>query len=146
MRSLTRVAGLAASLALTLGSIPAAAQVYPPPITTPPPGYAPQSAAPPPAPAPRYHGDEGYYGGRDYRRYRAHYYRRHYRRYHRHYYYHRRYAYGCHRRNGAIGAVAGAVGGGIIGSAITHGNPAFTMIGAGAGALTGHALGRSSGC
>lgn len=142
MRSLALVAVFAASLFLNLGSGSAEAQVYPPPINTPPPGYSPAPPPGPPAgPPPR--ADYGRYdGGHHYRRYRVRY-DRHYRRYYRY----RRYAYaGCHRRNGRIGAVAGAVGGGIIGAAITHGNPAFTMIGAGAGALTGHALGRSSGC
>jgi hypothetical protein len=126
MRSLMMIAGLGASLALMLGAGPAGAQVYPPPINEPPPGYA----NPPPAPPAPVH--------------RA-YYRHHAYRHYRHY---RRYGYaGCRYRRhraGAIGAVAGAVGGGIIGSALTHGNPAFALVGAGAGALTGHAIGRSS--
>jgi len=53
----------------------------------------------------------------------------------------------CHYRRhraGAIGAVAGAVGGGIIGAALTHGAAGPTLLGAGAGALTGHALARGS--
>jgi outer membrane lipoprotein SlyB len=53
----------------------------------------------------------------------------------------------CHaqsHRSGAIGAVAGAIGGGIIGSAIAHGNGPSTLLGAGAGALAGHAIGKSS--
>ena len=136
MRSLTPVAGLCASLALMLGSVPAGAQVYQPPINTPPPGY---NQPPPPAAAPA-RPDYQPYAGPHYVRYQHRY-------YHHYYYRHGGYAYaGCHRRNGRIGAVAGAVGGGIIGAAITHGNPAFTMIGAGAGALTGHALGRNSRC
>jgi hypothetical protein len=130
MRSMTRVVVLLASTASVLGAGSVGAQVYPPPISEPPPGYynPPPGPPPGPAPGPYYHA-----------RYRHHYYR--------HY---RGYAYaGCgyrRHRSGAIGAVAGAVGGGIIGAAITHGNPAFTMIGAGAGALTGHAIGRNSGC
>jgi len=62
-----------------------------------------------------------------------------------HYYhdYHRNCAYERHR-SGAIGAVAGAVGGGIIGGAITHGRAGGTLLGAGAGALTGNALARHS--
>jgi len=47
-------------------------------------------------------------------------------------------------RSGAIGAVAGAIGGGIIGSRLTHGGAGGTLLGAGAGALTGHALARST--
>ena len=130
MRSMTRVVVLLASAAYVLGAGSVGAQVYPPPISEPPPGYYNPPPGPPPGPAP---------GPYNHARYRHHDYR--------HY---RRYAYaGCgyrRHRSGAIGAVAGAVGGGIIGAAITHGNPAFTMIGAGAGALTGHAIGRNSGC
>ena len=65
---------------------------------------------------------------------------------HRHYYQHpvyRNCRYETHRR-GAIGAVAGAVGGGIIGSALTHGRAGGTLLGAGAGALTGSAIARNS--
>jgi hypothetical protein len=63
---------------------------------------------------------------------------------HRYYHdYHRNCAYERHR-SGAIGAVAGAVGGGIIGGAITHGRAGGTLLGAGAGALTGNALARHS--
>jgi len=47
-------------------------------------------------------------------------------------------------RAGAIGAVAGTFGGGIIGAAATHGNPAYTMLGAGLGALTGSLIGHNS--
>jgi hypothetical protein len=163
MRSLTLVAGLVASLALTTGSGPAGAQPY--------------YAYPP-------YGGYGYYppyGGYDYyppyrayayypppysRPYLYHYYHHHYRHYY-HPYYHRPYyypnyhpyyhpyyrhywgyapascGYGRHRA-GAIGAVTGAIGGGIIGSAITHGNPAYAMVGAGLGALTGNAIARNS--
>jgi hypothetical protein len=132
MGAVTRVAGLVAGLAVMLDCGAAGAQVYPPPIANPPPP-APRYYQPPAEPAPyAYH-----------HRYAHRYYAHYYRHYH-------RYAYaGCgyrRHRAGAIGAVAGAVGGGIIGGAISHGNPAFTMIGAGAGALTGHAIGRSSGC
>jgi hypothetical protein len=69
---------------------------------------------------------------------------------HHHRYYDQRYyrhdggcRYQTHRR-GAIGAVAGAVGGGIIGSAMTHGGAGGTLLGAGAGALTGSAIARNS--
>ncbi|HEX3408478.1 MAG TPA: glycine zipper domain-containing protein [Caulobacteraceae bacterium] len=68
-----------------------------------------------------------------------------------HHYYHHRYYHTYYRncgyqrhRAGAIGAVAGAVGGGIIGSAITHGGAGGTLLGAGAGALTGNAIARNS--
>lgn len=130
MRSLTLAAGMATSIGCLLGFDPAAAQPYygysPPPnyYSYPPPSY---SYYQPPPSHPYYH---------------HHYYH--------HYYYHHSgyYSYaGCayqRHRSGNIGAVAGAIGGGIIGAAITHGNPAFTMIGAGAGALTGHAIGRNS--
>jgi len=68
--------------------------------------------------------------------------------YHHWHHYHRYYSReGCARanhRSGAIGAVAGAIGGGIIGSAISHGNGGATLLGAGAGALTGNAIGRNS--
>jgi len=70
----------------------------------------------------------------------------HHRYHHRHHHYYHHYR-NCHyerHRAGAIGAVAGAIGGGIIGAAITHGAAGPTLLGAGAGALTGHALARSS--
>ena len=73
------------------------------------------------------------------------YYHHHHHRYYDHRYY--RNAGGCRyqtHRNGAIGAVAGAIGGGIIGSAITHGRAGGTLLGAGAGALTGNAIARNS--
>ena len=70
--------------------------------------------------------------------YYHHYYRHHY-----HHAYYRDCRYQTHRR-GAIGAVAGAVGGGIIGSALTHGRAGGTLLGAGAGALTGSAIARNS--
>jgi outer membrane lipoprotein SlyB len=63
---------------------------------------------------------------------------------HRHY---RHYDSGCRyqkHRSGAIGAVTGAIGGGILGSALSHGNGRAALLGAGAGALTGHALARGS--
>jgi hypothetical protein len=138
MRSPTLVAGLVASLALASVAGPSGAQPY----------YD-------------YYGSNGYYYSPPPSNYYYsrpvgyaypyhHYYHRH------HYYYHHRYyryGYGYHRyaycgyrqhRAGAIGAVAGGIGGGIIGAAITHGNPAYAMVGAGLGALTGHAIGRSS--
>jgi outer membrane lipoprotein SlyB len=60
---------------------------------------------------------------------------------------HARYYRHCHyqkHRNGAIGAVSGAVGGGIIGGAMTHGSGPAVLLGAGAGALAGNALARHS--
>jgi hypothetical protein len=65
----------------------------------------------------------------------------HYRHHYHHYY--RNCGYQRHRA-GAIGAVTGAIGGGIIGSAITHGGAGGTLLGAGAGALTGNAIARNS--
>jgi hypothetical protein len=92
--------------------------------------YGPAYYGAPPPPPPHY-----YYAHPYYHHYYHHYYRAHY--------YYAGCAYRRHRA-GAIGAVAGGIGGGIIGAAITHGNPAFAMIGAGAGALTGNAIGRNS--
>jgi hypothetical protein len=66
---------------------------------------------------------------------------------HHHRYYHRTYYRNCsyeRHRAGAIGAVTGAIGGGIIGGAITHGRAGGTLLGAGAGALTGNAIARNS--
>jgi uncharacterized protein YcfJ len=71
--------------------------------------------------------------------------------YHHHYYHHGYYHHTYYRncayerhRAGAIGAVTGAVGGGIIGGAIGHGRAGPTLLGAGAGALTGNAIARNS--
>lgn len=71
--------------------------------------------------------------------------------YHHGYYHHGYYHHGYRRtcaqerhRSGAIGAVAGAIGGGIIGNRITHGGGGGTLLGAGAGALTGNALARGT--
>jgi outer membrane lipoprotein SlyB len=74
--------------------------------------------------------------------------------YHHDRYYHDRYDHryyrhdrGCRyqtHRNGAIGAVAGAFGGGIIGSRMTHGGAGGTLLGAGAGALAGNAIARNT--
>jgi outer membrane lipoprotein SlyB len=71
------------------------------------------------------------------------YYYHHHRYHHYNHPYYRNCGYERHRA-GAIGAVAGAVGGGIIGSAITHGRAGGTLLGAGAGALTGNAIARNS--
>ncbi len=63
------------------------------------------------------------------------------------YHHHHRYWHACRyqkHRAGAIGAVAGAIGGGIIGSAMTHGGAGGTLLGAGAGALTGNAVARGA--
>jgi len=71
----------------------------------------------------------------------------HYRHHHYYHYHHHYDREGCARRNhkaGVIGAIGGAAGGAIIGSAITHGNAGATLLGAGAGALAGNAIGRNS--
>lgn len=69
--------------------------------------------------------------------------RRHYRHY-RHYASNQRhYSRGCHRHsNTTIGTVGGAVGGGLIGNALTHGSVIGTVAGVGGGAWAGHALGK----
>lgn len=75
----------------------------------------------------------------------AHTYRHH--RVVRHHYYHH-YASSCHehrQRRGANGAIIGAIGGGIVGNALAGGNRLpGTMLGAGVGALAGHAVGKNS--
>ncbi|MBV9994580.1 MAG: hypothetical protein JO127_05145 [Caulobacteraceae bacterium] len=66
---------------------------------------------------------------------------------HRHYYHHWRGDGGCERhqrRAGAIGAVAGTVGGALLGGALSHGNVGGTLLGAGGGALIGHAVAKHS--
>jgi uncharacterized protein YcfJ len=74
---------------------------------------------------------------------------------HRHYHHTRRYAYDdsrarCEadrRASANRGTAIGAVGGGILGSALGGGRLGNTLLGAGAGALAGHEIGRSSsGC
>ena len=71
---------------------------------------------------------------------------------HRHHVRHRHYAYDdsrarCeasrrHRANN--GTVIGAVGGGILGSSLGGGRLGNTLLGAGAGAVAGHEIGRST--
>lgn len=67
----------------------------------------------------------------------------------RHYHHYRHYAHSnrCHQRHMANGTIIGAVGGGIVGGAMSHGNalPAVAL-GSGLGALAGHAVGARSGC
>ncbi len=61
--------------------------------------------------------------------------------------YHHRYEHRCRverHRNGAFGAIAGTIGGALIGSAITHGHAGGTLLGAGGGALAGSAIARNS--
>lgn len=53
---------------------------------------------------------------------------------------------GCSGRNHNTGTVVGAVGGGLIGSAITHGSAVGVVGGAVAGGLTGNAIERDSDC
>jgi hypothetical protein len=71
---------------------------------------------------------------------------RHHRVTHHHSYHH--YASSCHehrQRRGANGAIIGAIGGGIVGNAMAGGNRLpGTMLGAGVGALAGHAVGKNS--
>ena len=64
-------------------------------------------------------------------------------RYHRYYDHERDRCMHEKRRTGAIGAVSGTVGGALIGHAVGHGTGA-TLLGAGAGALAGNAIGRHS--
>jgi len=126
MRWLARAAGFVAGVAVILGFGTAGAQPY--------------------------YGSYGYYGPTYYNAPPPppHYYYTHhyYHPVHHHYRYraaHHYYACGYQRhRAGNIGAVAGGIGGGIIGAAASHGNPAFAMLGAGLGAFTGHAIGRNS--
>ncbi len=70
----------------------------------------------------------------------------HYRHYH-HYHHYSRYDRGCHERHSTNGTIIGALGGGLVGGAMAHGNalPAVAL-GAGVGALAGHAIGARSGC
>ena len=74
------------------------------------------------------------------------YYHHHYHHY-RHYHHYSRYDRGCHERHSTNGTIIGALGGGLVGGALAHGNalPAVAL-GAGVGALAGHAIGARSGC
>jgi hypothetical protein len=66
--------------------------------------------------------------------------------YHHHYYHHRYYNERCgyeRHRSTATGAVAGTIGGALIGGAISH-NAGGALLGAGAGALAGGAIGHNS--
>ena len=73
----------------------------------------------------------------------------HYGRHHQYHHYHHysRYDRGCHERHSTNGTIIGALGGGLVGGALAHGNalPAVAL-GAGVGALAGHAIGARSGC
>jgi osmotically inducible lipoprotein OsmB len=53
---------------------------------------------------------------------------------------------GCSGRNHNTGTVVGAVGGGLIGNAITHGSAVGVVGGAVAGGLAGNAISRDSDC
>lgn len=44
------------------------------------------------------------------------------------------------------GTVIGAVGGGLLGNALTHGKTGGTLIGAGAGAVAGHEIAKNKKC
>ena len=67
---------------------------------------------------------------------------------HHDHYYTRHYDNRCHDRrqlHGANGAIIGAIGGGIVGNAMSSGNrTGGTLLGAGVGALAGHAVGKNS--
>lgn len=52
----------------------------------------------------------------------------------------------CSGRNHAAGSILGAVGGGLIGNAITHGNAVGTIGGAVAGGFAGNAIARDIDC
>ncbi len=52
----------------------------------------------------------------------------------------------CSGRNHNTGTVVGAVGGGLIGNAITHGSAVGVVGGAVAGGLAGNAISRNSDC
>jgi hypothetical protein len=47
-------------------------------------------------------------------------------------------------RNGVFGAIAGTIGGGLIGSSLSHGRAGGTLLGAGGGALAGSAIARNA--
>jgi hypothetical protein len=68
--------------------------------------------------------------------YHRHHHHRHYAQYHRYHHY-------C-RSHANTGTAVGAVGGGLIGNAVTHGSFTGTVLGAGAGAVAGHEVGRHS--
>ena len=53
---------------------------------------------------------------------------------------------GCSGRSHGTGTVLGAVGGGLIGSAITHGSAVGVVGGAVAGGLAGNSIARSGDC
>jgi uncharacterized protein YcfJ len=44
------------------------------------------------------------------------------------------------------GAVVGAVGGGLLGNALSHGGTGGTLVGAGAGAVAGHEIAKNKKC
>ena len=68
--------------------------------------------------------------------------RHHHYRHYRYAQYHRYHHY-C-RSHANTGTAVGAVGGGLIGNAVTHGSFTGTVLGAGAGAVAGHEVGRHS--
>lgn len=53
---------------------------------------------------------------------------------------------GCSGRSHATGSILGALGGGLIGNAITHGNAVGTVGGAVAGGFAGNAIARDIDC
>jgi hypothetical protein len=67
--------------------------------------------------------------------------------YHHHHHHYRHYDNGCHeaRRSSAnTGTAVGAVSGGILGSALGGGRFGNVLLGAGAGAVAGHEIGKHS--
>ncbi|HEY7852700.1 MAG TPA: glycine zipper 2TM domain-containing protein [Caulobacteraceae bacterium] len=69
--------------------------------------------------------------------------RRHHYHHYRHYAQYHHYYRSC-RGHANTGTAVGAVGGGLIGNAVTHGSFTGTVLGAGAGAVAGHEVGRRS--
>jgi len=48
------------------------------------------------------------------------------------------------RKSANTGTLVGAVGGGLLGNAVTHGGTGGTLVGAGAGAVAGHQIAKSN--
>jgi hypothetical protein len=63
---------------------------------------------------------------------------------HHHHYHHYNSCAAARHRHARNGTIIGAVGGGLIGNAVTHGSVGGTLLGAGAGAVAGHEVGRTS--
>jgi uncharacterized protein YcfJ len=63
---------------------------------------------------------------------------------HHHYRHHYRSCAAARRNRTTTGTVVGAVGGGVLGSALSHGSVGGVHLGAGAGAYTGHEVARNT--